>query len=344
MTAVRAYPHIGRRTVLAGLLGLPALTCLRAPLHAAPPPLRIGALKFGTLSWLTETIRAEGLDRREGVAFETVELASGQATTVALQAGDIDLIVSDWLWAMRRRQEGEALRFAPFSTALGAVMVARGGPVTRVADLKGRRIGVAGGTLDKSWLLLRAYAQQTAGFDPARDAEPVFGAPPLVGQQLTLGRVDAVLTFWPFAARLDAQGYTRLLDMKQVVAGLGIAPSPPLTGFVWREATGDKQQALAAFLRAAAAANGVLSGEGGASEAARSEAAWQRLRPLMQAGRDAEFERLRDYYRAGIPGPFDTATRAACERLYDVLARIGGAELLGPKPGFDPALFAPEGG
>lgn len=324
-----------RRAVLAAPLLL-ALALAPRESHAAEAPLRIGSLKFGTLNWLTETIRAEGLATREGLSFESIDFAGGQATTVALQAGDIDLIVSDWLWAMRRRQEGEDFRFAPFSTALGALMVASGGPVRTVADLKGRRLGVAGGALDKSWLLLRAYAQQTAGIDLAKDAEPVYGAPPLINQQLSLGRIDAALTFWPFAARLDAQGFARLLDMKEVVAGLGIAPPPPLVGFVWRERiAATKGAQIAAFFRAAAAANRLLAG----SDAAATHA-WERLRPLMQAADTAEFDKLRDYYRAGIPGAFDAAGVAACAKLYDVLARIGGAELVGPKPGFDPRLFA----
>ncbi|GAB4067715.1 ABC transporter substrate-binding protein [Ancylobacter sonchi] len=316
------------------LLAAPLLLALapRGARAAEEPALRIGSLKFGTLNWLTETIRAEGIAAHEGLAMETIDFAGGQATTVALQAGDIDLIVSDWLWAMRRRQEGEDLRFAPFSNALGALMVAAGGPVRAIADLKGRKIGVAGGALDKSWLLLRAYAQRTAGLDLAKDAEPVYGAPPLINQQLSLGRIDAALTFWPFAARLDAQGFSRLIDMKDVVAGLGIAPTPPLVGFVWRERTATtKGGQLAAFFRASAAANRVL---------ASSDAAWERLRPLMQAADEAEFVKLRDYYRAGMPGPFDAAGVAACAKLYEVLAGIGGAELVGPKPGFDAGLFA----
>lgn len=321
--------NIGRRAFLAGAAAL----ALPASVRADAAPLRIGTLKFGTLNWLLQTMRGEGIAAREGVAFQGVDFAGGQATTVALQAGDVDLIVSDWLWALRRREDGEPLRFSPFSNALGAVMVAKDGPIRALSDLKGRRIGVAGGALDKSWLLLRAYAEARAGFDLAAAAEPVYGAAPLVSEQLALGRVDAVLTFWPYAARLDARGFSRLLDMKDVVAGLGISPTPPLVGFVWREAIeAEKAPALAAFFRAVAAANGVL---------ATSDAPWDRIRPIMQAADDAEFARLRDYFRAGIPPAFDAGALKACEQLYGVLAETGGPELVGPKPGFDPALFAP---
>lgn len=321
---------LSRRTLLAGAAALAAV-----PAYAAgePPKLRIGTLKFGTLNWLLETMRGEGLVAREGLNIESVDFASGQATTVGLQAGDIDLIVSDWLWAMRRRSDGEMLRFAPFSNALGALMVAANSPVRALSDLKGRKIGVAGGALDKSWLLLRAYASERAGIDLAAVAEPVYGAAPLVSEQLALGRIDAVLTFWPYAARLDAKGFTRLMDMKDVIGGLGISPSPPLVGFVWNERImKEKGEALAGFFRAAAAANRVL---------ATSDAAWERIRPLMQAADDAEFIKLRDYFRAGIPGGFDAGALGACERLYAVLARTGGEELVGPKPGFDSALFGP---
>ncbi|WGD30674.1 transporter substrate-binding domain-containing protein [Ancylobacter sp. WKF20] len=328
---------VSRRTLLAaatlsiGLAPLATPTLAQAPL----PKLRVGTLKFGTLNWLLDTVRAEKLDTREGFALESVDFAGGQATTVALQAGDIDLIVSDWLWAMRRLNDGEAMRFAPFSTALGALMVAPDGPVKTLADLKGRKLGVAGGAVDKSWLLLRAYAKAKLGRDLIDICEPVYGAPPLVSEQLALGRVDAVLTFWPYAARLDARGFRRMLDMKEVVTGLGIDPAPPLVGYVWRTAVmGEKGAAIAAFLRAAAAANKVL---------ATSDDAWTRIRPIMQAADDAEFSWLRDYYRAGIPGSFGEAERASCEKLFGVLAQLGGAELVGQNPRFERALFAPIG-
>jgi NitT/TauT family transport system substrate-binding protein len=325
-----------RRALLASA-AITLIPLLPFPAHAQEPELklRIGSLKFGTLNWLVETIRGEGFDRQQGLTLDAVDFASGQATTVALQASDIDLIVSDWLWALRRTQDGERMRFAPFSNTLGALMVAADGPVKSLADLKGKKIGVAGGALDKSWLLLRAYGKAQLGVDLADAAEPVFGAAPLVSEQLVLGRVDGVLTFWPYAARLDAKGFRRFLDMKDVIKGLGIDPAPPLVGFVWRNAImTDKGAAISAFLRAAASANRVL---------ATNDAAWERIRPLMQAADDAEFTRLRDYYRGGIPSSFGEAERQSCARLYQVLAETGGPELVGSKPGFDRSLFGPVG-
>jgi NitT/TauT family transport system substrate-binding protein len=307
-------------TLSAGLLGS----------ARADGRLRIGTLKFGSVNWVLDTILVEGLDAKEGAGFERIELASNQGLAVALQSGDVDLIVSDWLWAMRQRSEAEPLLFAPYSRALGAVMAPAGG-ITVLADLKGRRIGVAGSALDKSWLLLRAHAREAVGGDLAVLAEPVYGAPPLLSEQIRLGRIDAVLTYWNFAARLDAAGLRRIVDMVDVVTSLGARPSPPLIGFVWRATlSGPKAATLTRFFRAVTAANTVL---------AQSDAAWERLRPAMRAETEVEFTRLRDYFRAGIPLQWDEAHTRAAERLFDILRQLGGAALLGERTRFDAALF-----
>ena len=91
-----------------------------------------------------------------------VEVATNQAGPVALLSGEADVIVSDWPWALRQRAMGEQVKFAPYSSALGAVMVAPDSPIKTLADLKGKKLGVAGGAIDKSWLLLRAYSRRSS--------------------------------------------------------------------------------------------------------------------------------------------------------------------------------------
>jgi NitT/TauT family transport system substrate-binding protein len=323
---------ISRRFVIKGAvltaagLGLPL-----GPARAASTPLRITTLKFGSVNWLVDTIFAERLDEQAGVTLARDQFASNQALTVALQAGATDLIVSDWLWAMRRRNEGGLLRFAPYSAAVGAVMVPGHSRIGGVDDLKGKRIGVAGSALDKSWLLLRAYARQLAGFDPAEASGPVYGAAPLLSEQLRLGRIDAVLTLWQFAARLDAAGYTRLIDVAEMVRALGITPQPPLIGFVWSEQRlKGREDDLAAFFAAVEGANQFLQ---------HSDDGWERLRPQMQVEREEEFTRVRDYFRAGIPHGWGATEQDAAERLFTLLVDIGGPALVGPKGRFDPATF-----
>src|SRR3546814_4904478 len=121
---------------------------------AAAEPIRVAVLKFGTVNWELSTIQRHGLDERHGFILDVLELASNQATTVALQAGEVDMIVSDWLWVSRPRAEGKPFTFVPFSSAVGSLMVPADSPIRSLADLKGKKIAIAGGPLDKGWLLL----------------------------------------------------------------------------------------------------------------------------------------------------------------------------------------------
>ena len=155
---------------MAALAILPALA-------ADLPVVRVGVLKFGTVSWELDVLRRHGLDRAHGVQVEPLELAGKDGAAVALQGGAVDVILTDWLWVARRRALGGDFTFVPHSHATGGVMVKKGGDIKSIADLKGRKIGIGGGPVDKSWLVLRAYARKTAGLDLAKEAQPVFAAP-----------------------------------------------------------------------------------------------------------------------------------------------------------------------
>ena len=121
---------IDRRSVLvAGGAAFAGLS-LGRPLRAAQSvgTLRVASLKFGSLSWVLETIRTEGLAEKAGLNLVVIDVATNQAGPVALLSGDADIIVSDWTWALRQRALGEHLKFAPYSSALGAVMVPKDSP------------------------------------------------------------------------------------------------------------------------------------------------------------------------------------------------------------------------
>ena len=314
----------GASFALAGL-GLPARQA------RAAGTLRVASLRFGSLSWLLETMRAEGIADKLGLTITVVDVATNQAGPVALLSGEADVIVSDWPWALRQRAMGEHVKFAPYSSALGAVMVAPDSPVKTLADLKGKRLGVAGGAIDKSWLLLRAYSRQELGTDIAQLALPSYGAAPLITEETRSGRLDAVLNFWTYAARLQGDNYRTIIGMDAVLKALGIDPVPSMVGFIWREETEQTKSAeITAFLTAVTQTNAVL---------ATSDAAWDRIRSLVKPANDAEFAAIKAYYRAGIPGPWTGAETKSAEKLTQVLVDVGGAQLLGSDTQFDPKLF-----
>lgn len=324
---------IDRRSLLAAGAGAVAGSWLGLPGAGAAGAgtLRIGSLKFGSLSWLLATIRAEGLDAKAGLKLDVVDLATNQAGPIALLSGDCDLIVSDWPWAMRQRAKGEMVKFSPFTTALGAVMVPKENPIKSLAGLEGRKIGVAGSAIDKSWILLRAYSRKTYGKDIGDIATPVYGAAPLITEELKNGRLDAALNFWPYAARLSGAGYVQLIGMADVMKALGLAPVPALVGYIWREKVqAEKGPAIAAFLAACKAGNEVL---------AKSDAAFDRVRDLVKPSSDAELVALREFYRSGIPGPWGAAETGQAEKLMQILIESGDKDLAADGTRFDAQLF-----
>ncbi|HEX9881158.1 MAG TPA: transporter substrate-binding domain-containing protein [Hyphomicrobium sp.] len=319
-----------RRVLLAGGAALAGFG-LGVPAHAAVGTLRVASLKFGSLSWVLETIRAEGLAEKVGLKLDVLEVATNQAGPVALLSGEADVIVSDWPWALRQRGLGEQLKFAPYSSALGAVMVPKDSKIAQLANLEGKKLGVAGGAIDKSWLLLRAYSRNTLGKDIGDMAEPVFGAAPLLTEELRSGRIDAVLNFWTYAARLSGAGFRELIGMDEVLKALGIDPVPSLVGFIWREKTEEeKGPAIAAFLDVVANANAIL---------AQSDSAWERIRGLVKPNDDAELAAIKAFYRAGIPAPWNAADTAAAQKLTQVLKDAGAGQFIGDGTQFDPKLF-----
>jgi len=320
---------IDRRTALTGAAALSVGAAFPALAQGAGK-LRVAALKFGSFGWLLETIKAEGFDKKAGLAIDVLDIATSQAGTIALLAREVDLIVSDWTWAMRQRSLGEAVKFAPYSSALGALMAPKASGFDGLDDLAGKRIGVAGSSIDKSWLLLRAYSRKTLGKDISETTTPVFGAAPLITEELRSGRIDAALNFWTYAARLSSDRFMQVIGMDDVLKTLGVEPVPSLVGYVWHEgAPGATLAAVDAFLKVAAEANAAL---------ARSDAAWQRLRPFIKPENDAELAAIMTYYRAGIPAPWTDAQTRSAEKLMAVLVEAGDKELMGAAK-FDANLF-----
>jgi NitT/TauT family transport system substrate-binding protein len=305
----------GRRAVLAGSL---ALGLARGARAADRPAIRLGIVQFGTVQWIADVIRRHALDAAHGFTLETVPLANTDAGRVAMMAGQADVVVLDWPFVAVQRAAGRKLCFAPFSSATGGIVARADGGIRTLADLKGRRLGVAGGPADKSWLVVQAAARKSAGIDLAGAAQLSYGAPPLLGAKLEQGELDAVLTFWNFAARLEADGYAEIVRVADCAVALGLPARLDLIGFVFREdwATGNAA-AIDGFLAASAAAEQML---------AQSPAEWDAIRPLMGSPDDRLFARLRERFNAGVAALPDPATQERdAARLFAVLKESGGA-------------------
>jgi NitT/TauT family transport system substrate-binding protein len=296
----------------------------------AAETVRLAVQKTGTFVWELAVIRAHGLDRQANLAIEVRELASPEAGKVALRGGSADIIVSDWLWVSRERGLGAKLAFYPYSSALGAVMVANGSPIRTLADLRGRKLAVAGGPIDKNWLLLRASMKQQ-GIDLKAEATIAYGAPPLLVEKTISGEVDATINYWNFCAALEPKGFRRLAGVEDLMPALGARGRTAMIGYVFDETWADaNRDAIAHFIAITREAKEIL---------ATSDAEWERIAPLTGAPDAATLRAYRDRYREGIPRRPIADEEADARILFRVLATIGGSELVGPARELDPGTF-----
>lgn len=288
---------------------------------AAAEKIRVGVLAYGTVNWELDTIKHHKLDRREGVELVVTELSGKNASAIALQGGAVDAIVTDWIWVSRQRSSGADFTFVPHSVAVGGLMVRPDAGIRSLDDLRGRKIGIAGGPVDKSWLMLRAYAKKKISVDLQDVVEPTYAAPPLLNKIMLRGEIPAVLNFWHYTARLKAAGMIELIGVNELLPALGVEGQPPLIGWVFSDKwAASKKSSVLGFLRSLLAAKQIL---------ASSDAEWDRLRPLIKADDDATFVALRDAYRAGIPRSYNDRNITAAEQLFSTLAKYGGRDLVG---------------
>lgn len=313
-----------RALLAASLIGAFALA---APAQAEK--LRVALQKTGTLGWELAVVKAYGLDREAKLEIDAIELASTDAGKIAIQGGGADIIVSDWLWVARERAQGAKLTLYPYSTGIGAVMT-KNPAIKSVQDLAGKKLGVAGGPLDKSWLLLKAYALKS-GVDLEKSATVLYGAPPLIAEKALQGELDAALEFWNFAADLEAKGFARAIELAEVEKALGAKGDAVVTGYVFDESFAAKNKdALARFFAMTKKAKELI---------ATSDEAWAAAAKRIGAKDVKTLDIYRKRYVAGAPKRRVVEEEADASALYRALAKIGGEKLVGPGKALDPGTF-----
>ena len=264
-------------------------------------------LQFGTAHWELDHLLHRELDREHGFRLELKPVANLPASRLAVTSGSVHGAVADLLWAQSRFQAGTPYLYVPFSSQIGDIVVADSSTIRSVADLAGKRIGIAGGPDSKGWILLKKVAQRQ-GINLEESAQLQFAAPPLLSQALKRGQVDVIVTYWHFAARLRGEGGWRsAFGMADLLTELDLDRNLPVLGYVfpesWAQDNGPLTDRFAASLQQAKA------------ELAESTSYWQRLRPLMGDPDDSVFAALREGFVAGTPAPQTDQRIADLQRL-----------------------------
>lgn len=293
-------------------------------------PIKIAALKFGTVNWTLATIKKNGLDHKHGFELIIQPLANSQAGKIALQANAADIIVSDWTWVARQRGLSIDYLFAPYSSSAGSLMVPPHSPLRSLQDLSNKKLGIAGGVLDKNWLLLQALALQENIQLPS-NKNKVFGAPPLLNNLIKQGQLDALINYWHYSVRLKAEGYRELINTHEIIRQLGIDKTVPILGYVFKEQWAIKNaNRLNQFLAASADATNLLCS---------SDKHWDAITPLTRTNDEQTQQLLRSHYCKGRITVFTEEEKKAIADIYSILAATGGEKLVGSVKQLDPQIF-----
>lgn len=293
---------------------------------ATPETIRIGVQATGTLAWELTILATE---KHPEFQIEQRPLANSEAGKIALQSGAVDMIVSDWIWAAKMRDEGSDFSFYPYSTTSGVLMAPAKSEIKSINDLKGKRLGIAGGELDKNWLLLKALAQQEK--IDLTGIETVFGAPPLINEQLQQGRVDAALNYWHYGAKLEAQGYRAIINGREIIEKFGIKEAVPSLGYVFKQSWAQQHKA---------AVNTFFTAANNAKQALCSnEKDWQHIVPLLQVNDTKTQNSFRQRYCEGEIKQWGHAERNALDSVYTTLKTISNNKLTGQAEHLPSELF-----
>lgn len=293
--------------------------------------LRLGVLAYGTVNWELETIKNQNQLESSSIQLEITPIANPQAGKIALQSKAVDMIISDWIWVSRQRAAGMDLTFFPYSTTSGALLIPETSAIQSIADLKGKKLGIAGGELDKNWLLLQALAKQTLSLDLNTSVEKVFAAPPLLNQQLKQNRIDAMINYWHHAAKLEPSGYQQLLDGQGILKGLGIETAMPFLGYVFHQTWAKQHQtSLNAFLKTTQKAK---------SQICQNDEAWQQIIPLTRIKDSTTQSLLRSRYCHGLIKEWNNKHLEIAEQIYQLLRKSSHNKLTGNSSTIQPGTF-----
>ena len=216
---------LGRRRFLAlagaggaaGLAGAPAL--LRAQ---GKGKVRLAYLQLGWAA--TEIIDKEDLLKRHGwnAEYSVVPGAPGPLLN-QLAAKNVDAIDMSFALAAKAFEDGVPLKVTGVATAvLGAIVARKDAGLTKVEDLKGRKVAAVVGT--STYFDIRALTLKGYGLDLAKDTQIVTAtAPPDMVTMLGKKDVDAIIAWQPITDQVVFRG-----------EGVYLAKQIDL----WRKATG----------------------------------------------------------------------------------------------------------
>jgi ABC-type nitrate/sulfonate/bicarbonate transport system substrate-binding protein len=216
---------IRRREFLRYAAGAAALSAIAAPVRSREQGKGKVRLAYLQLGWAaTEIIHKEDLLGKHGwnAEYSVVPGAPGPLLN-QLASKNVDAIDMSFALAAKAFEDGVPLKVTGVATAvLGAIVARKDAGLTKVEDLKGRKVAAIVGT--STFFDIRALMLKGYGLDLSKDSQIVTAtAPPDMVTMLGKKDVDAIIAWQPITDSVVLRG-----------EGVYLAKQIDL----WRKATG----------------------------------------------------------------------------------------------------------
>ena len=297
----------------------------------AQQKLKVGVLAYGTVNWGLEILKQNSLDKKNGFDLEIVKLASKNAQLISLQAKEVDIIVNDWIWVNKQKKDAKNFLFYPYSKALGTLMVNKNSKINNLSDLENKELGISGGKFDKTWLLFRAYYKKVYGKTFENIVKPVFASPPILNRKMMDNSLSAAINFWHFNAKLPKTDFNALIQIDEILQGMGIKKDITFVGWVFNEDFALKNKALInSFLKASLESKELLN---------KDDIQWSKIKHLMKIKDETILETVKEEYKKGIIRSFTKDDIKELKKVYEVLSLEAGANYISNNIPFNEKVF-----
>lgn len=201
--------------LLMAIMATASVLTLRGVATSQPTDaVEVGIIDGGTGRLVRMVIEKYRLDARNGLQVKWVPYSTPAVGNSLFALGKFPVYSSMNPTALVRfRNEGKDIVAVWSSLKLNLyVVVKKESPYMKLADLRGKRLGITGWTTD-STVALVSLARQLDRLDLKKDFNAVVAAPPALVGLLEKGEVDAIYIYEPFVMKLLLSGrYRQVMD------------------------------------------------------------------------------------------------------------------------------------
>ena len=168
--------------------GAPAPLALKAP-----KTVKLG-INPGAQDFITWVMTEQKLDKKYNLNLELVRFANPPATQTALAAKQVDIAFGGLVTTIQARAQGkDTVIFGALTGPSNLLLAKKDSPLESIKDLKGKKLGVFGGTASTTSQLLAAIAQSAYSLALTKDVQLITAPNPALQGLLDKGDLDAVL-------------------------------------------------------------------------------------------------------------------------------------------------------